>query len=89
MVCQNVQFEKKVLLFVGRATKKFLLDSDSKPTYIKLNCIKLHQPGCTRYMITVFLIDDIIAMILNVSYAAVVNGSSRIIIRLKKKSFLN
>ena len=33
---------KKVLLYVGRATRMFLLDSDSKPTHIELNCLKLH-----------------------------------------------
>ena len=37
---------KKVLLNVGWATKRFLPDSDSKPTHIELNYLKLHQPGC-------------------------------------------
>ena len=69
---------KKVLLFVGHATKKFLFDSDSKPTYIELNCLKLHQPGCIEYIegipdhsepyILVFSIHGIIAMISDVSY---------------------
>ena len=68
---------EKVLLYVGRVTKRFLLNSDSKPTYIKLNCLKLHQPGCSGYTehidhlhhdILVLLIHDNIAMISDVSY---------------------
>ena len=28
----------------------FLLDSDSKPTHVELNCLKLQQPGCSGYI---------------------------------------
>ena len=64
----------------------FLLDSDNKPTHVELNCLKLHQPGCSGYIEsmsdnldpdkTVFLIHDIMAMY---HMPTVVNGSSRII----------
>ena len=67
---------KKVLLYVRRATKKFLLDSNIKPTHTELNFLQLHQCGCSGYIentpdpdTTYFSIHDIIAMISNVSYA--------------------
>ena len=41
---------KKVLLYVGRVTRRFRLDSDSKTAHIELNCLKLHQPGCSAYI---------------------------------------
>ena len=50
----------------------FLLDTDNKQTHVELNCLKLHQPGCSGYIkslpdnldpgITVFPIHDIPAM---------------------------
>ena len=67
----------------------FLLDSESKPTHVELNCLKLHQLGCSGYIesmpnnlnldITVFQIHDIMAMY---HMPTVVNGSSRTIIIL-------
>ena len=77
---------KKVLLYVGRATKRFLLDSDSTLTHIELNCLKLHQPGCRRYIesildhldpdTTVFSRHNIIAMISEVSWQMVLKELS-------------
>lgn len=70
---------KKVLLYVGRATKRFINDVDSKATHIELDLLKLHQPGGRGYIecipehleqdLTVFPIYNIIAMITDVSYA--------------------
>ena len=83
------QLEKKVLLYVGKATRIFLLNSDSKPTHDELNCLKMHQPGYSGYIesmldnlnpdITVFPIHDIMGIC---HMATVVNGSSRMIIIL-------
>ena len=66
------------MLYVGQTTKRFLLDNDSKPTHIKLNCLKLYEPVCSGYIkntpdhldpdVTVFLIHVIIAIISYVSY---------------------
>ena len=41
---------KKVLLYVGQVTRRFLLDSDSKTAHTELNCSKLHQPGSSAYI---------------------------------------
>ena len=70
---------KKVLLYVGRATKRFINDVDSKATHIELDLLRLHQPGRRGYIecipehleqdLTVFPIYNIIAMITDVSYA--------------------
>ena len=46
----NYTVGKIVLLYVGQATRRFLLDGDSKPTHIELNCLKLHQRGCSGYI---------------------------------------
>ena len=72
------QLEKGFFLYFGLAIKRFLLDSDSKPTQIELNGLKLHQPGCSGYIecildhldpdVTVFFTRDFIAMISDASY---------------------
>ena len=43
---------KKVLLYIcwAQVNRRFLIDSDSEPTYTELICLKLHQPGCTGYI---------------------------------------
>ena len=72
--------EKKgfATVYAGWATR-FLPDSDGKPAHIELNCLKLHQPGCSGCIrsildhsdpdFTVSLIHDIIPMVSDVLYA--------------------
>ena len=81
IACWNLHnLHKKVLLYVGQATKMFLVNSDSKPAHVELNCLKLHQLGCSGYIeIVPDSLDpdtDIVAMY---HMPTVVNGSSKII----------
>ena len=65
------ELEKK-FCYVTQTTRMFLLDTDNKQTHVELNCLKLHQPGCSGYIkslpdnldpgITVFPIHDIPTM---------------------------
>ena len=78
-ICTAEKKKGFATVYFGRATRRFLPDSGSKPAHIELNCLKLHQSGCSGYIesipdhldpdITVFLIHDIIAMVSDVSYA--------------------
>ena len=77
----------------------FLFDSDNKPTHIELNCVKLHQPGCSGYIESIP--DDVdpditvlpIPIIATYHMPTVVNGSSRIerlfqlVKKIDRKSF--